>query len=513
LPKQLLSPTPINGFKGLNERRLFDTSPVETTSLNNVKVRDGVVEGRKGCNELADDATSAIGTTPIIGMWPFDRSTSNSQTLIRMTRTKVEKFNGTTWDNITGTDLASLAVTRPQACTHGESDLFCFTNEGIDRPRKYTGTGTTAVLGGTPPYAKSIVSYVGFLGLGNTSDDGVTFEPLNLVLSDDPDGTWTDCSTQDRFFATLILNETPGPILAMEIIGRSLYVYKSDGIVRVTFTGGVTRFQRELMPLPIGIIAPLSLQRIGELGHIFLAQDRNLYINNGSTVVQLPVNVQRTLRETMSVADAPYVRSAVNEDTDTYELFYQKDGSTYLDARITYNYRSGEFYRSEYPIEFNSASSYRSGPTVASQLVASTATLTYELDTGTNDNGTSIDRYYDIDWSSLGLTGTKYLCGAEFTFKKARDTRVKISVAVDRSSKFVYPKSFHLQGTDPDEEVVRVSYNIPSPLFGTYFKVRIQMYHEGATHVVQLQEFAPELVRVNTAQTDTPNLSSPSRVN
>lgn len=495
----------IVGFGGLNERRVLGSNIKETSSLDNVHVRDGVVFGRKGINEF-DNITSADADTPILGTWEYYRSTSGNGTHLRMTPTKMRVWNSGTsaWDDITGTALTGTSTTRPQACTIGEIDTFAFTNEGEDRPRKYTGSGNTAELGGTPPFAKAMEFWLGFLALGNISSDGTTFSPLDLKLSDDPDGTWEDCSGVDILVSTLVMNESPGEILALKVMDRALMVYKSDAIVQVTLGGGAGRFQRIKLRLPMGIGAPLSLQSCGDRGHIMLGRDRNLYLINGLQAAPLPPNVQKSLREVMSVAKAPYVRSAVDVDNDTYNLFYQRNGTTYMDGRLIYNYRTGEFSRDVYPVEFNSASSFRQTPTAANKLIASSATLTYELDTGTDDNGTAVDRNYDIDWTNFGQAGNKWVTGAEFTFSKKRDCRVRISVAVDKSSKFLYPKTFTLQGNDPDEEDVRISYDI-NPLFGTWFKFRVEMLHDGSTHVVEMKEFAPNVIGVHGSSEDTAN--------
>jgi hypothetical protein len=501
---------PITQFKGLNERLIIGSTPLETTSLDNVIVRNGEVRGRKGINEW-NDITTAETDTPIIGLAAYYRATNQTTTLLRMMPLSVKVWNSATsaWDNITGTALTGDSTTRPQFTTMGELDLLMFTNEGNDRPRKYSGTGNTTELGGTPPFAKAIESYVGFLALGNTSDDGVTFSPLQVVMSDDPDNTWTDCSDTDIFVVTMTLDESPGEVLALKAHGMDMYAYKSDAIVQIKLTGGVTRFQRRKLDFPMGILAPLSLQQLGELGQIFLAQDRNLYVNNGQTVQALPPHVQKSLQETMSAAKAPFVRSAVDLDNETYHLFYQRSGSTYLDGRLSFNYRTGEFYKGVYPVEFNSALGFRTANTAAWKVLASSSTLTYELDTGTNDNGTAVSRYYDIDWTQFGSPGNKWFTGGEFVFEKARDCRVRISVAVDKSSKFSYRKTFTLQGNDPDETETRVEYNLPSPVFGSWFKVRVEMLHDDSTNVVKLKEFQPEIIPMAPYSADTSGQPQP----
>jgi len=509
---KIISPQGIRDFRGLNERWRLDADNRETSSLDNVNVRNGVVEGRKGINEF-DNITTVDADTPILQLMDHYAVSTQSSSLLRMTPTKVRKWNSATsvWDDITGVALAGASTARPQFCMVGELNYLSFTNEGADRPRKWTGTGNTAVWGGTPPYCKSMEFYVGFLALGNISSDGTTFSPLDVILSDDPDNTWVECDDTEIFVTTLTLDESPGEIRAMKVLGPVLMVYKADAIIPIRFVGGQSRFQRQKSMFPMGILAPLSLQSLGELGHIFLATDRNLYINNGQQVTALPPNLQKSLQETLPASIAPHLRSMVDYNKGVYILGYQRAGTTYLDGVLEYNYQTGEFTKKVYPVEFNSMLAYKQTLNSDYVRLASTSNLTYQLETGTDDNGTFVSRYFDIDWSLLGVPGNKWVTGGEFVFEKARDCRVRISVAVDKSSKFLYSKTYTLQGNDPDEALVRVAYDIPSPVYGTWFKFRVEMLHDAATNVVKFVEFTPELIPHQQASIDAPGLTDVSK--
>ena len=508
MSKQIVALPPVVGWRGLNERRLVNSDPRDTSSLRNVNVRNGLVEGRKGINEW--DGITAT-TTNIVGLMDHYVASTQASSLLRMTSVAVHKWNSGTsaWDDITGTALNGTSTTRPQFCQVAELNYLGFTNEGGDRPRKYTGSGNTAVWGGTPPYCKAIEYYVGFLALGNISSDGTTYSPLDIIFSDDPDNTWTECSSTEVFVTTITLDETAGELRAMKVLGPSLMCYKADAIILVRFTGGVVRFQRQRVNFPLGILAPLSLQSLGELGQIFLATDRNLYINNGTTVRPLPPNVQKILQTTLPAAKAPHVRSFVDYTTETYGLLYQRSGSMFFDGVLEFNYRTGEFTDKVYPVEFVSALGYKQTLNSDYSRVAASTTLVYQLETGQDDNGTYVDRYFDVDWTQLNGPGNKYVTGGEFVFERAADCRVQISVAVDKSSKFQYPKTYSIRGDDPDETYVRVAYDIPSPIYGTWFKFRVRMFHDGSTNVVKFSEFTPELVNVNQAAVDTPSQQNP----
>jgi hypothetical protein len=505
---------PIGQFKGLNERKILGGDPSETTSLDNVIVRNGTVKGRLGMSKF-DDISVAGGT--IHYLMDYYHTDSGESSLLRLDSTAVEVWDATNseWDDITGATSLTLSnfFDRPQHAMIGELNMLIFTNEGQDRPRKWVGTGNTALLGGTPPFCKAIGYYVGFGALGNISSDGVTWRPLDLILSDDPDNTWEDCSGSGLYVTTLTLDESPGEIRCMGVIGKSLFVYKSDAIVEVKFTGGPTRFARNKMAFPLGILAPLSRQPIGEMGEIFLATDRNLYINNGQSVVPLPRNVQKSLQETLTAFTAPYCRSMVDLSTETYILGYQREGSAALDATLSYNYRTGEFSRSQYPVEFTAMLGFKWDNDVDVYRLASSQTLVYQLEEGADDDGdTSKLRYFDIDWSQFGYSGNKYMLGAQFVFKKSRDCRVRISMGVDKNSKLLYPKTFSLQGRDVNETEVRVDYRIPSPLMGSWFRFRVEMYQD-STSQCELLGCEPEMIPLSRTSDDNARYPQAAKLN
>lgn len=496
---------PIRDFRGLDELYTFGTSPDRTSSLDNVTVRNGEVSGRKGL-ALWDGISTAAGNV-IVGMWDFYAPATAAATFLRMTTDKMEKWNdaGNSWDDITGTALNGNSLTRPSFANLSDEGFMVFTNEGADRPRRWNGSGNTATLGGTPPYAKWLCPYVGFLFLFNTSVDG-TFgavaDSITAYYSDQPDVSWDLCENN-----TLIFDETAGEIRAADTFGENLIVFKADALIRVKFVGGQVRFDRKRLPFAHGILAPMSLKKLGELGLVFLATDRNLYITDGFSVKPLPLNIQRSLRDDMDEAKAPYVSAAVDLTRETYHLLYQRNGTTYYDGRLSWNYRTGEFTRARYASrEFTRIHAFRQTNNHDTQVVAAEADKkVYEMDVGRLDVSTAISRYYDLDWTFFDQPGGKYLMGANLLFSKAPTCRVRVSVAEGHSPKFQYPKLFTLRPKfTPSETNVRVNYELPSPIYGTWFKLRIEFLHLGSADVATLLEIDPLIIPVHSSPADQP---------
>ena len=116
--------------------------------------------------------------------------------------------------------------------------------------------------------------------------------------------------------------------------------------------------------------------------------------------------------------------------------------------------------------------------------MASANNLVYELETlQEQDDGTVIDRHYDVDWNQLGFEGEKSFRGATLHFAKNSISRVAISVANDFRGTFKYRKVFDLRGTVASGDEVAVRYRIDPGLKGEFFKMRIQFYHDDGVQV------------------------------
>lgn len=476
---------PIVNFGGLNDWLVPGTNPRQTRNLNNVLVHKGRVFGRGGIDKFRSIAT-ASATTPIIKLMPWVEP-SLATTMLRMTPTKVHKLNTGTdvWDDITGTDLTGDSATIPQFVNH--KGVIVFTNDGNDRPRKYTGTGNTAELGGTPPFGIAIADYYGFLLFGNVSDAGVDFIKTQIRYSSDYDVDWTQCNGNE-----INLNETPGEILAMMRLGRLLPVYKSDTVMQVRFTGTApVRFTQEEYALKKGILAVRSLRDVAEAGQIFLGTDYELYNNRGAQIVALPPNAQRKLQDTMDPAKARLAIGVTIYEEETYHLFYPTTSSTWNVGRISTNYRTGEFSHGSYAgHEFVDAVSFKFSKNAAEQIIASTTDLVYELETTSgSDDGTAIERYYETDWNPGGSASPSPFRGARFIFKRAKGVRVRISMAADFRESFFYEENFDLRGT-PGEESVIVDYIPPQIVECIWLNVKIRFFHD-STNKGELRAIMP----------------------
>lgn len=485
---------PLLGFKGVNElinpgvaapytgesTELGGILAPYTRDARNVWFKDGKVYDRDGVTKLGGSTPAADA---IDGLFPYTLI-GDTRYLIRVTPTTVAQYNETSnvWTDITGTALTGTANNLVDATVI--DDTFIFTN-GEDKLRKWTGSGNTAEIASSVAiYGKTVVAYQGFLLIGNWSSDAVTFEGVEIIYADDwdTDTSWSPCATN-----IIVVDETPGEILKMGVLDRSLMVYKRDSVIKLTYISGQQGFRHELMPFDMGILAPNSLVTINRVGHIFLARDKQIYLNDGTTIRPIPGNVSDELRDNMLDAYAKSACAANDFTKTSYSLFYPKTAAaTWLDGRIDYNYVTNEFAKGDYQDasrKFHRVASFafEDSSTVRSALVASDDNfLVYRLDTTVDDDGTAPTRYFTTDWTNLGHVGSKYLRGGVFVFTRSPGERVRISVAEDYQEVFRYPQTFSLAGIDTTSTDVIVKYDI-SAILGDVFNFRIEFMRETST--------------------------------
>lgn len=163
---KLLSPLPALGIDKSKPGEYVAARA--TTNAQNVRIRRSIIEKRPG--------TEAIGASLAERVQRLLELDDGSTThFIRIGLTKVEKMNKTTlvWSSIASSALTG-AVTDQISYAFpllSGARILTFTN-GKDVIRKYTGAGNDAALGGSPPLAKYLFFFGGYLLLLNVTTGG-----------------------------------------------------------------------------------------------------------------------------------------------------------------------------------------------------------------------------------------------------------------------------------------------------------------------------------------------------
>ena len=468
----------IAGFKGLDKSTPL-VRPGLTRSLRNVVVSEGMVKGRGGID--FDAAFSTAMSENIVGLLPF-LSTSLAATMLRIGATKVEaSTDGGAWSDITGTALSGTTSDRPQYAMF--RDKLYFVNEGQDVLRSYNGSGNTVVIS-VAPWAKSVMSYYGFVFLLNVSDDGSTFLPRQARYSEDPDNDWTSCEGNELNF-----HETTGGIMTAVPFARQAAVIKTDGVIYLGWIGGDVRFRQELVKGSVGTHSPLSAQTAGEVGAIYLGTDYQLHLITSNEIITVPPRVDEILRSDLHRPLIGNVRSAVIEAEDLYFLYIPLDsaGNT---GRIQLNYATGEFSYSTFPSHaWDAVAPVRWTTDDPDVIVGAVDTGTYTMDSQTTKEdetsasaSTNVSRFYDTDWQQYGNTNegrivqiASKFTGATLEFDALPYGKAAVSIAVDKKNRFYYRKVYDLRAVKSGDEYVSVRYDVPA-IDAEWFNLRIELF-------------------------------------
>ena len=482
----------VGQFKGQNDSAVpGDSSPVATPVLANVKARLGVISGRGGLAKYQAISTAA-GNPPVLGLFNY-RRVSGTHELLRMTLTKLEKLSGGAWTDITGTAFTHVDTARPQYDVI--DDILVFTNEGKQRPRKYTGSGNSADIAlSTMPFCKALKAYVGFLFAINISDNG-TFtdvaEGYRIArYSDDWENDWTLCAGNE-----INLDETPGEWIGSEVLGRFLMGIKTDAVVAVRHVGGDTRFNQEKIS-SIGCAAPLSIRKTQEQEICLLGNDGLLYKITQSGMSPLAVlQLSNTLPPKLSLARFKFARSLVDAKDKVYYLFYDRTSLSgqFLDSYVAYNFQSGEVVSGTLGINVIAAEAFKATEYAQEDLLISTNTLVEQFDgTAKDDDGTVIARTWTSGWQHLPEEG--WLHGVRVVMEKAGASRVKVAIATDLQDSFGGEQTFTLAGLAPGDDHVEISYHVTPPQLVSWANVRLRLYHDSTAAKTKIQRVGFELM-------------------
>lgn len=464
-----------------------------TRRLDNMRVRHQRMFGRGGTSKFRNNAVDAGAA--IVGLFEFERADLTSD-ILRMLPTAIEHLDtgSNLWVDITGTALTGFASTKPQSTSI--DDKIVMTNEGADKPRVWDGVAATTrevTDSANIPFCKTLAGWLGFLFVGNVSDDGTFTDVENghliVRFADDWDGIdgWNQCEGQE-----LVLDETPGAVLAFCIVGRTLIAFKSDALIAITFIGGAVQFKQQRIPFDKGLLAPLSVVNVGDFGCVFYATDRELYVTNGIEVRPVQRNLNNTLQKVIFADDVTRLRAVAFPDKETYHLFYPSARLGRLDARVSWNHRTGEFFKASYAgQEFESVLAARLSDTEPNILLGagvdfSPGRFVWQLDdlNATDDDGTSVNREAETDWQHLGLpNGDKYLTGVTVHAARIAGARVEISVATDWAREFKFKKTFSLAGrgsggSSSDDDDIHIHYDLPHPIKGVWYNVKVRAFHD-----------------------------------
>jgi len=299
---------------------------------------------------------------------------------IRVGLDKIEYYNSTsdTWTNITGTDLTGTTddlVDTALPLLSG-AEIICITNNK-DAVRKWTASGDTADLGGTPPICKFIQEYKTYLVCANIGGGTDISQRVQWSDTADPE-TWTGGNT-----GAVDLIEDGGEITGMGLYGNYVAVHKRGSIYLGYLVSSTAIFRFERKATGRGTIANNTIVNLPTGEQIFLASDGIAVFNGVSaTLIEAPINDE--IRDEMDDQYAYRAWAVLVKDKDEVWIGIPLSGQTTGETVYKFNYKTRVLYKDS-----------RVGATVAWIGSASSGT-TWDQFSGTWDNAT-------VRWNERGL--------------------------------------------------------------------------------------------------------------
>lgn len=331
--KQLL--IPVKGLDLSGPSTLIDERA--SPDCQNVRISYTEIMKREGQTAMGTATSGAI-----MGLYEFARN--NIKRFVRVTTRRVEQWRQGTlgWTDYTGTaltgeedNLVSFAIGK----ISGKDELL-FTN-GVDNIRKFNGTGNSDDLGGTPPIAKFITTYLYRPILLNVTDTGVDYpQRVQFPNGNDPQD-WD--GAQAGYYD---LADDGEEITGGKELGNLLVVYKENSIYTGYFmtVAGSTALRFDKKESLLGCINYRTIQNIPGNRQIFLSRE-GLAIFNGNSAEKIVLSIEEYLKNTISARNYPKISSVLVQEFNEYWLFIPTKTNTYCDTIFKYNYSTGTVYK------------------------------------------------------------------------------------------------------------------------------------------------------------------------
>jgi hypothetical protein len=256
---------------------------------------------------------------------------------VRVSRDKIENFNNTTskWIDITGTDLTGESVDLVDTAIPLLSGkrILCVTN-GVDAIRKWTASGDTADLGGTPPVCKFIQEFKTYLVCANVTGGTDVSQRVQWSDTADPEN-W---STGNSGSTDLI--EDGEDITGLDLFGNYICVHKEKSIYLGYLVSSSSIFKFDRKATGIGTVANASIQNLPSGEQIFLAKD-GIYLFNGIGARIADPEINEEIRDSLNSQYANKAWSVLVREKSEVWIGVPIGSQTTGETVYKYNYDTG----------------------------------------------------------------------------------------------------------------------------------------------------------------------------
>lgn len=313
-----------------------------TSNCQDIDIRRALVQKRPGSVELG----SPLGER-IQALIDFDDGEETH--FFRIGNTLAEAYNQTTdaWSSVlaaplTGSESDRVSYAFPLL---GGSRLVVISN-GLDAILKNTGSGNFSALGGTPPTAKFLLDFGGYLLLGYITDDGSGNSFFSRVQ-------WCDTGDIEEWSAgdagSVDLLEDSEEMTGMGRFGQYVTIHKRLSIYTgyLTNTSAIFRFDRKATGAGTAANATIKTLPTGE--QAFLARD-GIRLFNGVTAPTIESPIMDELREFMNPEHVQKSVATLVTEMDEYHVGLPIGSQTEPETVYKFNYLSRQVYKDRRPL-------------------------------------------------------------------------------------------------------------------------------------------------------------------
>lgn len=424
----------------------------ESPSVSNVDFSRAVgrLTKRRGYSLLY---TALGGASPVSGLGEFVQS-NGTTTVVASSDDTVYKLSGSgTWTSIHTN--ASLNGATVNFATY--NDLLIFVSVNLTT-QKWTGTGSSSNLGGTPPAnVKYIKVHRNRVWMANSSAGA---SRLHYSAFNEPED-WT--TSGDAGFLEIGKNDGE-QITGLASVGPHLIVFKQNS-VWIVKGGTPSTFVSMRVSSSVGCVAPNSIVECEQFA-MFLSNS-GVYAANEGGVALMSYNIQPDF-DTMS--NATKALASAGRLRTQYWLSVDTDSNSLNDTAYVLDYVFGMW--SKYSNKKEHVYLTRQDGTLISG--SSDTDVIRKHDDTENDNGSAITMTYDSPGLEFGeWTRRKQMHDIILKTNSITGKTITVSHVVDGVLQSD-TKAFNLDAViSGDDQVIHKAYHPPDTSYGLNIRVRL----------------------------------------
>lgn len=368
---------------GFNSRdNPTDLAPEYLSDVRNMKYDvSGALSSRNGFAKIT--SSSALSARAVTSGTRFNKDDGTTRFDVAFSNQTMYKLGSGA-----GTSMDTTSFTQDSVFTFATFGNNLYYGNGIEAPRKWTGTGNAGAMGGTPPTAKYITTSTTGQRLFMAGDTSNIARLYWSALGNAED--WT--TANDAGFLD-VRTDDGEPITGIREINGVLVIFKTSSTHILTGNAPSNFTLRQINP-EIGCVAPYSIGANDR--EIFFAANDGFYACNGTQLRKISRLIDPTYQTLTSKSN---IRGSVYMNGHIYVASVSL--STAYDRIFTYDFLiSKEGAWSIY--DSHSANSFwvHSGEDGAMYFGGPTGHV-YQFDSGTSDAGSTINFLARTAWLTL----------------------------------------------------------------------------------------------------------------